>query len=175
MDSKRFNEEFAPGDGAGDGDVWYLIFNHCNLRDCIRMGAVCKKWLSVSKWSIRSRPSQLPWLMMLYNHSFDSLEKDEDEGVRCLFSLSDKTMFGIKFPEICGKRCCGSFTNGWLMMIDDENLDIRLFHPWQRIQLQLPDFPISIPPPIAYKQLLLHSSNRWRKAMDPCEKWSRLP
>ncbi|KAJ8633313.1 hypothetical protein MRB53_026649 [Persea americana] len=128
-----------------DEDVWYWIFNHCSLRDCIRMGAVCKSWLSVSKWSLRSRPPQLPWLMMLSNVNYIAPIVEEEES-RCFISLSDNTIYqAIKFPEINGKLCCGSFNNadararGWLMMIDEDNFQIQLFHPWRRIQLQLPN------------------------------------
>eukprot|EP00268_Persea_americana_P047590 TRINITY_DN4972_c0_g2_i6.p3 TRINITY_DN4972_c0_g2~~TRINITY_DN4972_c0_g2_i6.p3 ORF type:complete len:122 (-),score=18.22 TRINITY_DN4972_c0_g2_i6:1009-1374(-) len=89
-----------------DEDVLYWILNYCSLHDYIRMGAVCKSWLSISKWSIGSHPPQLPWLMMLSNPDSTSVEED-----RCFFSLSDSTIYdAIKFPEICGKRCCGSFS-----------------------------------------------------------------
>ncbi|RWR89605.1 hypothetical protein CKAN_01866900 [Cinnamomum micranthum f. kanehirae] len=166
---RRRLEEFAL-----DEDVLYYIFDQFGLRDCIRMGAVCKSWLSVSKWSISTRPRpQLPWLMMLSNPNSKSMrsrkinsllswrmklfnpnskpaEKEEDNPnskcaeneVRCFFSVYDNTIYNMKLPEILGKRCCGSFNNadarGWLMIIDDENLEVRLFHPWRRIQLQLP-------------------------------------
>ncbi|XXG67974.1 hypothetical protein AAC387_Pa06g1188 [Persea americana] len=64
----------------------------------------------------------------------------------CFFSLSDHTIYdAIKFPEIQGKRCCGSFNNadarGWLMITDDNNNEWGLFQPWCRIQLQLPTLP----------------------------------
>ncbi|KAJ8641439.1 hypothetical protein MRB53_018133 [Persea americana] len=36
-----------------------------------------------------------------------------------------------------GKRCCGSFQNGWLMTVDDK-LDICLFHPWSKRKFDLP-------------------------------------
>ncbi|KAJ8626413.1 hypothetical protein MRB53_019720 [Persea americana] len=121
-----------------DQDVLYEILIHCSLRDCIRMGAVCKSWLLVSRWSTRTRPPQLPWLMMVSNPKSTSAEE-----ARSFFSLSDQTMYdAIKFPEMRGKRCCGSFNNarahGWLMTTDDKNRKMRLFHPWRRIQLQLP-------------------------------------
>ncbi|RWR89382.1 F-box protein SKIP23 [Cinnamomum micranthum f. kanehirae] len=121
-----------------DQDLLYWILSHCSLRDCIRMGAVCKSFLLVSRWSTRTRPPQLPWLMMVSNPKSTSAEE-----ARSFFSLSDQTMYdAIKFPEMCGKRCCGSFNNaracGWLMTTDDKNRKMRLFHPWRRIQLQLP-------------------------------------
>ncbi|RWR89476.1 F-box protein SKIP23-like protein [Cinnamomum micranthum f. kanehirae] len=110
-----------------DEDILDCISNHCSLRDCIRMGAVCKSWLSVS-WE-RRQPRQLPWLMM--------------PSADCFFSLSvDTILDAIKFPELHNKRCCGSFNNadarGWLMTIDNMSLEMGLFHPWRKIQLQLP-------------------------------------
>lgn len=109
-----------------DEDVLYGIFNQCSLRDTIRMGAVCKLWLSVSRWSRRSRP-QLPWLMMLSDPNF----KPGEKGSGCLFSLSENAIYDpIEFPEIRGKRFCGSFNNadacGWLMTLDN-NLNMQLF------------------------------------------------
>lgn len=89
-----------------DEDVLYWILSYCSLLDYNRMGAVCKSWLSISKWSISSLPPQLPWLMMLSNPGLTSVEEE-----RCFFSLSDSTIYdAIKFPEICGKRCCGLST-----------------------------------------------------------------
>ncbi|RWR89604.1 F-box-like protein [Cinnamomum micranthum f. kanehirae] len=169
MKRRRLEELFAPHE-----DVLYCIFIQLDLRDCIRMGAVCKSWLSVSKWSIITRSPQLPWLMILPNFNSESwcnirarsqlswrmrlfnpnsnpipaeieensLTKEEKE-LRCFLSISDNTIYdNIKFPEISGKRCCGSFHNagarGWLMFINDDNLEMQLFHPWRRIQLQLP-------------------------------------
>ena len=167
MKKRRLEEEFALHE-----DVLYCIFNQFDLRDCIRMGAVCKSWLSVSKWSIITRSPQLPWLMMLPNFNSESwcnvrarsqlswrmrlfnpnpipaeIEEEnslteEEKELRCFLSISDNTIYdNIKFPKISGKRCCGSFNNpgarGWLMIINDENLEMQLFHPWRRIQLQL--------------------------------------
>ena len=61
------------------------------------------------------------------------------EGTKFFFNVSEDTIYdAINFPEIEGKRCCGSFNNadacGWLMVIDDENLETGLFHPWRKIQ-----------------------------------------
>lgn len=50
---------------ALDEDVLLRIFNQCSVRDCIRMGAVCKLWLKVSRWCIKTCTCELPWLMML--------------------------------------------------------------------------------------------------------------
>ncbi|XXG72026.1 hypothetical protein AAC387_Pa07g1210 [Persea americana] len=120
-------------------DVSDKILKLCNLRDIVRMGCVCKSWYSLSKQNIRKRPP-LPWLMMVCN---SSLENEAEEEARCFFSLSEDTIYSIKLPEIRGKCCCGSFSNGnaigWLMTID-HNMDIRLLHPWRRIQLQLPHY-----------------------------------
>lgn len=82
-----------------DEDVLYWIFNQCSLRDCIRMRAICKSWLSVSKWITRSRP-QLQWLMML-----SSRYKPP-----CFFSLSDDT------TSINLQRCATSAAVGLLTM-----------------------------------------------------------
>ncbi|KAJ8626046.1 hypothetical protein MRB53_019353 [Persea americana] len=123
-----------------DEDVLYLILNQCSLRDCIRLRAVCKTLLQVSRWSTGSS-TRLPWLMMISDPNSSSVEEEE---ARCFFSVSDSTIHNaIKFPEIRGKRCCGSFYNanarGWLIAIDDDNFESLLFHPWRKIQLQLPD------------------------------------
>ncbi|KAJ8626675.1 hypothetical protein MRB53_019982 [Persea americana] len=114
------------------------------------MGAVCKPWLSVCQWSARIRYSQLPWLMMLSNPNSKSTSKEHEKEARCFLSLSDNTIDSINFPEIRGKCCCGSFNNakagGWLLIID-ENLEISLFHPWLRTQLQLPHQSTLVPLP----------------------------
>lgn len=165
----RWLEELALDEDppALDEDVLFGIFNKCSLRDCVRMGAVCKSWLKVSKWSLRTR-SQLPWLMMLSdpikyknqrrprpvpwkNPNFRSSVDQETEQSRCFFGLSHDAIKGtftfqekgtFTFQEMSRRCCCGSFYNGdargWLMTIDNENLDMQLFHPWRRIQLQLP-------------------------------------
>ena len=58
--------------------------------------------------------------------------------------------------------CCGSFYNGhargWLMTIDNENLDMQLFHPWRRMQLQLPHHSaLQCPnPPLGYNDPCVH-------------------
>ncbi|RWR94719.1 putative F-box protein [Cinnamomum micranthum f. kanehirae] len=156
MDKKQLEEL------ALDEDVMYRIFNQCSLRDTIRMGAVCKSWLSVSRWSTRARP-QLPWLMMLPNSDSRAEEKEDDhpqslqkqEGeFRSFFNLSENTLYDpVKFPELVGKRCCVSFNNadacGWIMTIVNHYLEMQLFHPWRRIQLQLPNYS-TLPPGNAY-------------------------
>ncbi|RWR84143.1 hypothetical protein CKAN_01293200 [Cinnamomum micranthum f. kanehirae] len=107
-------------------DVFDHILNLCSLRDSIRVGLVRKSWHRVSKLNISKRP-QLPWLMMPSNPNCRSAEEEGEEG-RCLYSLSDDTIYyGIKIPHVRGKKCCASFSNsgGWLMTID-ENLENKL-------------------------------------------------
>ncbi|KAJ8628737.1 hypothetical protein MRB53_022060 [Persea americana] len=94
----------------------------------VRMQSTCKSWRSILKGSIHH---ELPWLMMLPNN------KEEDADARDFFSLSKKKMHTILLPEMRGKRCCGSFQNGWLMTVD-EKLNICLFHPWSKKKFDLP-------------------------------------
>ncbi|KAJ8629412.1 hypothetical protein MRB53_022735 [Persea americana] len=77
---------------------------------------------------------QLPWLMMLPNNKE---EEGEDPDTRVFFNLSQQKIHTIPLPEMHGKRCCGSFHNGWLMFVDLK-LDICLFHPWSRKKIHLP-------------------------------------
>ncbi|KAJ8629507.1 hypothetical protein MRB53_022830 [Persea americana] len=89
----------------------------CNLLispDCIRMQFVCKSWQSILKNS-SSRLRELPWLMMLPR---DKDKEEEYPDARDFFSLSRQKIFTVGLPETRGKRCCGSFQNGWLMTVD---------------------------------------------------------
>ncbi|KAJ8629599.1 hypothetical protein MRB53_022922 [Persea americana] len=95
------------------------------------MQYVCKSWWSI----LKNTSSQLPLLMMLPNKEEE--EEEEDKDARNFFSLSKKKIHTVHLPEIRGKRCCGSFKNGWLMIID-EKLDIFLFHPWFKRRIDLP-------------------------------------
>eukprot|EP00268_Persea_americana_P027408 TRINITY_DN26796_c0_g1_i4.p1 TRINITY_DN26796_c0_g1~~TRINITY_DN26796_c0_g1_i4.p1 ORF type:complete len:182 (+),score=9.69 TRINITY_DN26796_c0_g1_i4:71-616(+) len=117
-------------------DVLGRILNLCSLSDGVRMGCVCKSWSLVSKWS-RRRRRELPWLMM----SSDPNSKYEgEEEVRSFFSLSENRIYSIKIPEMRDWICCGSFNNGGWLLIINRNLQIRLFHPWRKVQLQLPHY-----------------------------------
>ncbi|KAJ8629765.1 hypothetical protein MRB53_023088 [Persea americana] len=104
------------------------ISDFCITPDQIRMQYVCKSWRSILKNIIHP---ELPWLMMLPNN-------EEDPDSRVFYSLSKKKIHAISLPEIRGKRCCGSFQNGWLVTVD-EKLDISLFHPWSRKTVNLPN------------------------------------
>ncbi|KAJ8629745.1 hypothetical protein MRB53_023068 [Persea americana] len=111
--------------------------------DFIRMRSVCKSWRSILKYGM---PRELPWLMMLPNNNSSKNNKAEEEeeeeeeekgnpppdgGARLFYSPSNQKIHTISLPEIRGKRCCGSFQNGWLMIVDDK-LDIFIFHPWSK-------------------------------------------
>ncbi|RWR84788.1 f-box protein skip23 [Cinnamomum micranthum f. kanehirae] len=91
------------------------------------MQSVCKSWSSILKNTSR----ELPLLMMLPNN------KEEDPDARDFFSLSKQRIHTVHLPEMRGKRCCGSFQNGWLM-IEDDKLDIFLFHPGSKKKINLP-------------------------------------
>ena len=110
-------------------DVLGLISDLSILSDHMKMQCVCKTWQSFLKNSSSKR--ELPWLMLLPK------DKEEDPDARDFFSLSKQNILSIRLPEIRGKRCCGSFQNGWLMIVV-EQLDICLFHPWSKKTLQLP-------------------------------------
>ncbi|KAJ8642001.1 hypothetical protein MRB53_018695 [Persea americana] len=69
---------------------------------------------------------------------------EEEEKKVEFYSLSEKRFYYISIPEIRGWRCCGSFNNGWLMMINP-NLEIRLFHPWRKTHLKLPHYSTLYP------------------------------
>ncbi|XXG66910.1 hypothetical protein AAC387_Pa06g0373 [Persea americana] len=116
---------------ALDEDVLLRIFHQCSVHDCIRMGAVCKLWLKVSRWCIKTCTCELPWLMMLsdptsYNRirrprplpwlgpgsRRRSTEEEEKDESRCFFSISDNIYHTFKFPEMRGMCCCGSLNNG---------------------------------------------------------------
>ncbi|XXG65635.1 hypothetical protein AAC387_Pa05g3286 [Persea americana] len=117
-------------------DVLGRILNLCSLSDGVRMGCVCKSWSLVSKWSRRRRP-ELPWLMMT---SDPNSKYEGEEEVRSFFSLSENRIYSIKIPEMRDWICCGSFNNGGWLLIINRNLQIRLFHPWRKVQLQLPHY-----------------------------------
>eukprot|EP00268_Persea_americana_P004039 TRINITY_DN11275_c0_g2_i1.p1 TRINITY_DN11275_c0_g2~~TRINITY_DN11275_c0_g2_i1.p1 ORF type:complete len:389 (-),score=67.70 TRINITY_DN11275_c0_g2_i1:26-1192(-) len=91
------------------------------------MQHVCKSWESILKNTSR----ELPLLMMLPN------SKKEDLDAPDFFSLSKRRIHTVHLPEMRGKRCCGSFQNGWLMIMDDK-LDIFLFHPGSKKKINLP-------------------------------------
>lgn len=112
-------------------DLLETISDISSLPDQIRMQSVCKSWRSTLKNSIRP---ELPWLMMLPK---SKQEEEEDPDARDFFSLSKQKIHTIRLPDMRGKRCCGSFNNGWLMTLD-KNLDFHLFHPWSKTQLPLP-------------------------------------
>ncbi|KAJ8629759.1 hypothetical protein MRB53_023082 [Persea americana] len=128
-------------------DVLETISNFCIIPDQIRMQSPCKSWRSILKYGI---PRELPWLMTLPNNnsSSSSSKEEEEEGeenpppdadtdARLFYSLSKQNIHTIPLPEIRGKRCCGSFENGWLMMVDDK-FNIFLFHPWSKRKFDLP-------------------------------------
>ena len=94
--------------------------------DYIRMRSVCKSWRSILKYGM---PRELPRLMTLPNNNKEQKESLKD--TRVFYSISKQKIHTISLPKIRGKRCCGSFQNGWLMIVDDK-LDIFLFHPWSR-------------------------------------------
>eukprot|EP00268_Persea_americana_P004041 TRINITY_DN11275_c0_g3_i1.p1 TRINITY_DN11275_c0_g3~~TRINITY_DN11275_c0_g3_i1.p1 ORF type:complete len:404 (-),score=38.64 TRINITY_DN11275_c0_g3_i1:554-1765(-) len=110
-------------------DLLERICDICIAPDHIRMQCVCRSWRSILKKIIHR---ELPWLMMLPNK-----EDDEHQDARFFFSLSKQKIHTFHLPEIRGKRCCGSFQNGWLMLVD-EKLDICLFHPWTKKKINLP-------------------------------------
>ncbi|KAJ8626113.1 hypothetical protein MRB53_019420 [Persea americana] len=119
-------------------DLLETISNFCSLPEYIRMGAVCKSWLfHLRNTSYFAR--QLPWLMMLPNHDETNANAlPIPTNVHHFFSLSEQRIYTIHLPEMSGnRRCCGAFNNGWLMTVD-EKLEIGLFNPWSRIQVQLP-------------------------------------
>ena len=67
-------------------------------------------------------------------------EEEEEEGDLDswdFFSLSKQKIHTVHLPEIHGKHCCGSFQNGWLMIVDDK-LDTFLFHPFLKRRIDLP-------------------------------------
>eukprot|EP00268_Persea_americana_P066085 TRINITY_DN8927_c0_g1_i2.p1 TRINITY_DN8927_c0_g1~~TRINITY_DN8927_c0_g1_i2.p1 ORF type:complete len:426 (+),score=50.03 TRINITY_DN8927_c0_g1_i2:89-1279(+) len=108
-------------------DILERISSFCIIHDHIRMQYVCKSWRSILKNTNR----ELPFLMMLPN------DDEEDTDARDFFSLSKQKIHTVHLLEIRGKRCCGSFRNGWLMIVD-ENLDVFLFHPWSKRRIDLP-------------------------------------
>lgn len=103
---------------ALDEDGLYWIFNK----------------FSVSKWI--AGHNQLPWLMML---------SDPNSKPPRSFRVFDNTIYdAIKLREMHYKHCCRSFNNadahGWLMTTDiDSDKNLKLFHPWHRIEWQLLD------------------------------------
>ncbi|KAJ8629401.1 hypothetical protein MRB53_022724 [Persea americana] len=103
----------------------------CISPDYIRMQSVCKSWHSILKTRMVQR--ELPWLMMLPTKE----EEERDPDSRIFFSLSKQKIHTIPLPDMRGKRCCGSFKNGWLMNVDLK-LDICLFHPWLQKRINLP-------------------------------------
>ncbi|RWR71879.1 F-box protein SKIP23-like protein [Cinnamomum micranthum f. kanehirae] len=124
-----------------------IIFDLCLLPYQIRMRSVCKTWRLILK-----TPRELPWLMMLPKKNQEEDHRHQDPDARAFFSLSEQKedhhpdacaffslskqkIHTIHLPEIQGKRCRGSFQNGWLMIIDE--LDIFLFHPWSKKRLEL--------------------------------------
>lgn len=104
-------------------DLLQMISDFCILPDYIRMESVCKSWRSILKESRR-----LPWLMM---------RSKEGSNARDFLSLSKKKIHTVHLPEMEGKRCWGSFKNGWLLLLGKK--DICLFHPWSRAQTELPN------------------------------------
>ncbi|KAJ8629522.1 hypothetical protein MRB53_022845 [Persea americana] len=111
-------------------DLLEMICDNLISPDCITLQSVCKSWRATLKNS-SSRLRELPWLLMLPK------DKEEDPDAFEFFSLSKQKIFSIRLPEVRGKRCCGSFQNGWLMAVDID-LNISLFHPWSKKTLQLP-------------------------------------
>ena len=101
-------------------DVLGLISDLSILSDHMKMQCVCKTWQSFLKNSSSKR--ELPWLMLLPK------DKEEDPDARGFFSLSKQNILSIRLQEIRGKRCYGSFQNGWLIIVD-EKPNICLFHP----------------------------------------------
>lgn len=107
-------------------DLLEMICNLLISPYCIRMRFVCNSWQSILK-KRSSKLRELPWLMMLPKDK----EEEEDPDARDFFSLSRQKMFIVGLPEMCGKRCCGSFQNGWLMTVGI-NLNASLFYPWSK-------------------------------------------
>lgn len=75
---------------------------------------------------------ELPWLMTLP-------KEKEDADARDFFRLSVQKIHTVRIPGMHAltRRFYMSLNNGWMLTVDFD-LDIRLYHPWYDLQLQLP-------------------------------------
>jgi hypothetical protein len=104
-----------------------------SITDFMRFRAVCTAWRSASSPRPRHLPLQLPWLV---------LSRGPDDGADAnlgsslsLYDLSQSKTHTLDFPQIQGKRICGS-SHGWLIL--EKKRDVWLFNPITRDQITLP-------------------------------------
>lgn len=107
-----------------------LILSHLNLRENVRISAVCKRWYSIAV-SVRL-VNQPPWIM--YFPKFGDLHE--------FYNPLTRKTYCIELPELCGSRVCYT-KGGWLLLCRPRTHRLFFFNPFSRESIKLPRFEIS--------------------------------
>ncbi|XP_020679379.2 F-box/kelch-repeat protein At1g57790-like [Dendrobium catenatum] len=122
-------------------DLIHYTSSHLPIVDYLRLFVVCTSWNYVLSNDvpngIQCRPS--PWLLLPSEagEASNSLTfreftiKEEETSVGCHLRFSSLDSY------IIGRRCFGS-KDGWLMTLEKEDLQARLFNPLTKAEISFP-------------------------------------
>ncbi|CAK9135119.1 unnamed protein product [Ilex paraguariensis] len=112
------------------------------LDDFLCFGAVCKAWQSANVLEEKpSLPPRFPLLMLIENEENKSGNSKNYENMKTFGSndVLETQIYKIKLPRTSCKSCLGTKL-GWLLTLSMD-MEICLFHPFSRHQIQLPPCP----------------------------------
>ena len=143
-------------------DLWFEIAKRLSsYEDFAAVSGVCKSWRMASTRENLKSPPLVPWLMLA------DRKNSEGKILREFFSISRSQVHKIILPEAEGKWCLTS--QGWLMILQRNPLDINLVHPLTCAHISLPSLVsksyncrFQIPFPFIQKVVLSANPSRTR-------------